>query len=37
LEQRDQRVRLLREEPMFAELRDDPRFAVLLERAGLGQ
>ena len=37
LEQRDHRVRLLREEPMFTPLRDDPRFAVLLERAGLGQ
>lgn len=37
LEQRDQRVRLLREEPMFAELRDDPRFGALVERAGLGQ
>jgi hypothetical protein len=34
IEMRDWRVRLLKEEPIFDSLRSEPRFAVLLARAG---
>lgn len=36
IDARDWRVRLLKGEPIFAPLREEPRFADLLEKAGLG-